>query len=286
LSRIEIVRNYFLALTALALTFVWPVHAVAQNAQATTAPSSPQAENKFGSPAVWSVNPDFLKAAHAACDKSAPPTSVPECFIGEMAKAGAPQDAVKFTRALYGSTGQVGMMGEFKSFGAIGLAWVVYPLRANENDGLLLLNGDPQFLDPDDVQKLDKTALPSDPLFLQWKKTAPKLDVWPGDRAGGAAQIQFARVRPGEKPGSQRFLFSYPLIDGCHACARSGFANYWWDFDAQGKFLGTQLLSVTRGAPPIKRGRVPPAGNTPTPATGTPPAAGETSPDAAPATPH
>jgi hypothetical protein len=277
------VRNHFLALIALALTFVWPVHAVTQNAQATTAPSSPQADNKFGSAAVWSVNPDFLKAAHAACD-NAQPTGVPECFIDEMAKAGAPADAVKFTRALYRSTGQVAMMGEFKSFGAIGLAWVVYPLRANENDGLLFLNGDPQFLDPDDVQKIDKTALQSDPLFLQWKKTAPKLDVWAGDRAGGAAQIRFARVRPGEKPGSQRFLFSYPLIDGCYACARSGFANYWWDFDAQGKFLGTQLLSVTRGAPPIKRDRRPPAGDTPT--TGTTPATGQTSPNAAPATPH
>jgi hypothetical protein len=177
------------------------------------------------------------------------------------------------------------MMGEFKSFAPVGLAWVVYPLRANQNDGLLFLNGDPQFLDPDDLQKLDKAALQRDPLFLQWKKASPKLDVWPGDRAGGAAQIQFARAWPGEKPGSLRFLFSYPLIDGCRSCARSGFANYWWDFDSQGKFLRTQLLSVTRGAPPIKRSRA--AGATPAPAPSVP--TGDTnqpSPNAAPATPH
>jgi hypothetical protein len=203
-----------------------------------------------------------------------------------MTKVGAPTDAVAFTRALYRANGQLGMMGEFKVFGAVGLAWVVYPLRANDNDGLLVLNGDPQFLDPDDLQKLDRSALQHDPLFLQWKKAAPKLDVFAGDRSGGAAQVQFARAWPGDKPGSERFLFSYPLIDGCRACARSGFANYWWDFDAQGKFVGTQLLSVTRGVPPIKRHRMPMAGD-PSATPPTPPAgAGVSSPSATPTAPH
>ena len=156
-----------------------------------------------------------------------------------MTKAGAPPDAVRFTRELHKNNAQIGIMGEFKGFGPLGLAWVVYPLRANDNDGVLLLNGDPKFLDPDDMQKLDKAALQHDPLFLEWKKTAPKLGVWPGYRAGGAAQIRMARVWPGSKPGDQSFLFSYPLIDGCRACAGSGFVNYWWDFDAQGKFQGT-----------------------------------------------
>jgi hypothetical protein len=233
---------------------------------------------------VWPVTPEFLKTAHAACDKAAPPTAVGECFLGEMAKAGAPTDAVAFTRGLYRANGQVGMMGEFKSFGALGLAWVVYPLRANDNDGLLLLNGDPQFLDPDDLQRLDKTALQHDPLYTQWKKTAPKLDVFGGDRSGGAAQVQFTRVWPGEKPGSQRFLFSYPLIDGCRACARSGFANYWWNFDAQGKFEGTQLLSVTRGVPPIKRSRTAMPGAAP--ATAPPADTGQPAPKATPVEPH
>jgi hypothetical protein len=234
-------------------------------ANAGVSESSPSS-GQFGASAIWSPAPDFLTTAHAACDNAPRPPAFAECFINQMAKAGAPPEAVKFTRELYRGTGQIGIMGEFKDFGPVGLAWVVYPLRANDNDGLLLLNGDPKILDPDDMQQLDKAALEHDPLFPEWKKTAPKLDVWPGDRSGGAAQIRFARVWAGAKPGQQRFLFSYPLIDGCRACARSGFASYWWDFDAKGKFQGTRLLSVTRGVPPIKRDlRLPPRGaQTPT----------------------
>lgn len=235
-----------------------------------------QSGGQFGSSAVWHPAPDFLTAAHAACDKAPQPPVFAECFINQMAKAAAPPDAVKFTRELYKSNAQIGIMGEFKGFGPVGLAWVVYPLRANDNDGVLLLNGNPKILDPDDIQKLDKVALEHDPLFLEWKKAAPKLGVWPGARAGGAAQIRFARVWAGAKPGDQRFLFSYPLNDGCRACAGSGFANYWWDFDAKGKFQGTHFLSVTRGVPPVKRdlgsppaGAQTPTGTRPSP-TGTP----------------
>jgi hypothetical protein len=259
------VRNSLVVLIALVLGVVslaqtTPPNAPANAGGANSLPPSAQ----FGSSAIWHPAPDFMTSAHAACDNAPPPAVFGECFINQMVKAGAPQEALKFARELYNRNGQIGIVEAFKDFGPIGLAWVVYPLRANDNDGLLLLNGDPQFLDPDDMQKLDKTAVEHDPLFLQWKKTAPKVDVWAGDRSGGEAQVRFARVWAGAKPGEQRFLFSYPLIDGCRACARSGFANFWWDFDAKGKFQGTHLLSVTRGVPPIKRDlRLPPAGSRP-----------------------
>jgi hypothetical protein len=249
-----------------------------------TAQSSP---SSVGSSAIWHPAPDFLAVAHAACDNAPRPPDFGECFINQIAKAGAPPDALKFTRELYKSNGQVGILEEYKDFGAVGLAWVVYPLRANENDALLLLNGDPKILDPDDLQKLDQTALQHDPLFLEWKKAAPKLDVWRGDRSGGEAEIRFVRVWPGANPGEQRFLFSYPLIDGCRACARSGFANYWWDFDAKGKFQGTRLLSVTRGVPPVKRDRkLPPGGpRTPVGAKSHQPGTASSSPDIPPPPP-
>jgi len=251
-----------LVLGGVSLAQTTPPNATANAGIAQSSASSGQ----FGPSAIWRPAPDFLTSAHAACDNAPRPPAFAECFINQMTKAGAPPEAVKFTRELHTSDGQIGILEEYKDFGPVGLAWVVYPLRANDNDGLLLLNGDPKILDPDDMQKLDKTALQHDPLFLEWKKTTPKLDVWPGDRSGGAAQIRFARVWAGAKPGEQRFLFSYPLIDGCRACARSGFANYWWDFDAKGKFQGTRLLSVTRGVPPVKRDvRLPPTGaQTPT----------------------
>lgn len=210
----------------------------------------------------WRPGPDFLPNAHAACDsKHAPDFS--ECFIDQMTNAGAPPEAVKFTRELYKHNGQVGIVGRTKSFGPIALAWIMYPLRANDNNGLMFLNSDPNFLDVDDMSKLDRSGLDSQALFQEWKKENPKLDVWPGDRSGGDPQVLFAKTYPSDNPTDVRFLFSYPLINGCHACARPGFANYWWTFDANGKFLGTKLISVSRVPPPIKRAKprppVPPA---------------------------
>jgi hypothetical protein len=39
--------------------------------------------------------------------------------------------------------------------------------------------------------------------------------------------------------GGTQFTVGYPLLNGCHACARAGMAIFNWNFDAQGKFLGT-----------------------------------------------
>jgi hypothetical protein len=274
-------------LVVIALTLVLGGVSLAQTAPPSSASSSSSGE--FGASAIWHANSDFLPAAHAACDKTTEPAAFAECFIDQMAKAGAPQDALKFTRELHQSRGQIGIMGEFKGFGPIGLAWVVYPLRANdEKDGLLVLNGDPKFLDPDDLQRLDKAAMESDPLFLEWKKTVPQLDVWPGDRSAGAAQVRMARVHSGTQPGEQRFIFSYPIANGCKACARSGFVNYGWEFDAKGKFQGTRLLSVTRGVPPIKHDfRLPPQGvRAPADPKPSQPGTASTPPGEAPAPPH
>ncbi len=35
----------------------------------------------------------------------------------------------------------------------------------------------------------------------------------------------------------------------------SGFVNYLWNFDSSGKFLGTKLLSVTRGRAAYQKSR-------------------------------
>src|SRR5271165_2301752 len=190
-----------------------------------------------GASAVWQPPPDFISNAHAACDKSNPPNYA-ECFIDRMAKAGAPADAVSFTRMLYRqSDGQVGIMTEFHKVGPVDEARVMYPLRANDNYALLLINGDPVILDADDLKKLDRAAMERDPLYQSVKQKYPKTDVWPGDRSG--------TTWPQTKPlpdGRLQFIVGYPLLDGCHACAHTGLARFAWNFDTRGKFLGTKYI--------------------------------------------
>ncbi len=262
-------------------------------AQAAPPAAPPPRPGAFGTSAVWPVTPEFLKSAHAACDNAKQPPSFEECFIDQMAKAGAPPDAVKFTRELYEANQQVGIMGRLHAFGDFAMTWVVYPLRANDNNGIMFVNTNPNFIDIDDLKRLDKAAMLKDPVFLEFKQTSPNLDVWPGDRSGASVYVEYARTYAADKPDDLRFLSSYPLIDGCHACARHGYANFWWDFDSKGNFLGTKFISVSRVPPPIKRARPrPPIGSVPampgvtTPPPAPPPQSGATAPEPATTAPQ
>lgn len=194
---------------------------------------------KIGSSAVWQPPKDFITNAHTACDKSANPAGVAECFIRQMSAAGAPADAVSFSRMLYKQTdGMVGIMTAFKKYGAVDAAQVLYPLRANDNYALLLVNGDPKILDVDDFKKLDHAAMEQNGFFQAIKKRFPQTDLWPGDHS---ASDPWPRVQPLTGGGTE-FVVNYQLINGCHACQHVGIARFGWEFDASGKFLHTTFI--------------------------------------------
>ena len=221
-------------------------NAFAQGMRATPPPLSAPL-GKVTAAAVWTPSQDVLNKARNFCDKSMGAASFPECFMNQLAAAGAPAESVAFTRALYQlGDGQVGVITAFKNYGAIGVAQVMYPLRANDNYGLLFVNTDPNLLDSDDLKKLDQAAMSQDAAFQAIKKQYPQADVWPGDRSG---KDPWPVAKP-QADGGTEFIVSYPLINGCHACARVGKARFGWDFDANGKFLKTVFIPTS---PPQKR---------------------------------
>ena len=192
---------------------------------------------KIGSSAVWQVSTQFLATAHAACDNSSPGA---ECMIEQMAKAGAPVDAVSFTRELYKqSHGDFGVMTGFQSQAPVAFAWITYPLRANTNYGLLFVNGKPPIINVEDLQLLDAKTMEHSFQFQDLKNQFPQANLWPGDRDGKT----WPNSQAGPNGGIQ-FVVSYPLRNGCHACASAGSALFNWNFDAQGKFLGTTFLGL------------------------------------------
>lgn len=196
------------------------------------AQSKPQS-GKVGQSSVWQMPQDFMKTAHSACDGST--TAYGKCMISQMQKAGASADAVRFTQELYTENrGEFGVMTGFQTEGPVAFAWITYPLRANTNYGLLLLNGQPHIVNIEDLKLLDIKSMKSSPQFQDLKAQFPKVDVWPGDRDGKT----WPNSQPGPNGGIQ-FTVGYPLINGCHACARAGSAIFNWNFDANGKFLGT-----------------------------------------------
>lgn len=196
---------------------------------------------KVGPSTVWRIPSSFLANAHKACDNAAQPPSFAECFINQMSKAGAPPESVAFTRELMQqSKGDVGILTGFHAVGPVDLAWITYPLRANTNYGLLLVNGQPPIVNVEDLNLLDQQGMQQSPQFQDLKNQFPSVGVWPGDRSGQT----WPNSQTGPNGGLQ-FTVGYPLINGCHACARAGFALFNWNFDPQGKFKGTSFLGMT-----------------------------------------
>jgi len=204
-------------------------------AQSTAQPA------KIGQSSVWQMPPGFVSNAQVACGKSA----ISDCMIQQMEKAGAPGDAVTFTRELYKqSHGEVGIMTGFQAVGPVDIAWITYPLRANTNNGLLLVNGKPLIVNVEELKLLDRKTMEQSSQFQNLKAQFTKVDVWPGDRDGKT----WPESQAGPNGGTQ-FVVSYPLRNGCHACAHAGFAIFTWNFDAQGKFLDTLFMGMT--PPPL-----------------------------------
>jgi len=199
---------------------------------------------KIGTSSVWQLPEQFMAKAHSACDRTAP-SGFAGCVMNQMAPAGASADAVNFTRELYKqSHGDVGIMTGFQPVGPIDIAWITYPLRANTNYGLLLVNGTPRTLNVEDPKLLDKKTMQQSPQFKDLRFQFPQVDVWPGDRDGKT----WPNSQTGPDGGIQ-FTVAYPLINGCHACAHAGSALFTWNFSAQGKFLGTTFVGMT--PPPL-----------------------------------
>jgi hypothetical protein len=203
-----------------------------------TAQSRP-APDKIDASAVWQLPAQFMTTAHAACDQSSG-SNYANCMIGQMTKAGAPANAVQFTRELYQqSHGEFGVMTGFQNGRLVAFAWITYPLRANTRYGLLLLNGQPRMVNLEDLKLLDVKAMKQSTQFQDLKAQFPDIDVWPGDRDG--------KIWPNSQPGADggvQFTVGYPLIDGCHACAHAGDAIFNWNFDPAGKFLGTSFQGI------------------------------------------
>lgn len=183
---------------------------------------------------VWHPPANFRSQVLAACENRG--TAFGECFIDQMKAAGASPDALAFTRLIHGD----GYIQAFRPVARVGIAAVFYPFRANENDGLYLVNGQPPALNIDDLQKLPSDQMESDPAYAAVKKSHANADVWPGDRSSADSLLALTF-----SDGSQEFVADYRVQEGCHACAVLGQAFFSFGFDHEGNFTGVAFSGFT-----------------------------------------
>ncbi len=182
----------------------------------------------------WNPTPEIIQAIRRECaEKQAPDFG--KCFVDFMGRSGASAQAVAFAK----STDNTGYLGRFFKKGRVDLAYVIYPFRANENQGWMLVNGDPPMVDIDALSNSPEGQLEKSPAYLRIKQKYPKVMLFGGNRTIKRLPEMIAQPHKG-----QRFVVAYRLLNGCHACERVGRARFAFDFDAKGKFLGATLLDV------------------------------------------
>ena len=189
---------------------------------------------KFDASALFQPGMSAMQMARETCTK-VPGPQFGACFVQQMQAAGASPQAVAFMRAIDND----GYMRDFKDTGRVDIAFVDYPFAANENQHCLLVNGTPNLIDVDNYDLLPKKELAKNPAYAALLEKFPNLAVFPGDRSG--THFILAKKLPN---GGQRFLVPYVLVDGCHACARTGSLQLAFDFDRAGKFLGAKVARV------------------------------------------
>lgn len=159
-----------------------------------------QATDAVTPDAVWNADKQTVQEAKQRC-VDAGGKELEECFAEAMQSFGASPEAVAFTRSFGGGT----FVRRFRETGRVDVVHVIYPFRANENNGLLLVNGDPPIVDVDDIALLPKEAMEQESkTYSAIKKSYPKVALWPGDRS--LKQPPVVETLPGE--GS---LLSFPI---------------------------------------------------------------------------
>jgi len=197
-----------------------------------------QAMTPVGPEVVWQPAPRSMQAMREACAKVAP-AKYGECLVSEMPAAGAPPGAVAFTRRIQEQMGQIAYARDFREAGKVGVILIEYMLRANENQGWLLVNGNPPLMDVDDMRWLSKESMRDNPAYAALADRYPRLMLFPGDRSS-TKELQVDPL----PDGGERFVIRYRLLNGCHACERLASCRIGFDFDEAGRFLGSRFLGL------------------------------------------
>src|SRR5271156_759894 len=228
----------FIALVA----FLTALFCPAVGAQAPAKPA-PAPSPRVTDAAAWNPSPDVVAAIRARCEPD--PAHLESCFLAEMKSAGASAEAVAFSKSL-ASTGVI-YLRVFRKLARVAVGYIQYAFRANELEGVLLVNGAPSPIDVDDESQYPEAELQKYPPYAALADKFPNISIWPADRSNPQLPKLDATGW-----GTQTFLVDYILRDGCHACAQIGTATLAFAFDTQGKFLGTRVSAVKPATPQLE----------------------------------
>ncbi len=195
---------------------------------------------------VWRSNIDPLDYGY--CKKYDPyrderdPTKT--CLVLAMRESGASPEAITFAQLLGGHQ----YMSTFREMGSVDLATACLPFWPNSGQGCdhYLVNGTPRLIDV--ARYIWDIDLRAQPFYhyLELRFIERPAILWP---------VLFKTMEQLPQ-GGQRFIFQARLARGFYnASGAIGFADVAFDFDKNGQFLGTGILSIPVVPPPFSPDR-------------------------------
>jgi predicted secreted protein len=218
-------------------------------AQEPAKPAQHSAE-RVSAAAIWNPSPEALAAIRQKCGE-ADPTHIERCFLNEMKAAGASPEAQAFAESLAAALGVV-YLRAFRRVERVDVAYIEYAFRANELEGVLLVNGNPSTIDVDDDRFTPDAEMRKNAAYAALAEQYPHISVWPGNRFDGKLPTVTSTGW-----GVQTFSVQYILRDGCHACAVVGTAALDFKFDTQGNFQGARVASVVSATAAAQAAAIP-----------------------------
>jgi predicted secreted protein len=197
---------------------------------------SQQANTKINSDAIWSPATSNMNDISTGCGYLRN-EDLYACFIKKMQAANASDRAVEFAKLLGGR----GYMKTFKPAGIVDIAYVHYPFEKEKREGCIIVNGNPALVDADDFSLLNLNELENNPDYVQLEKKYSHISLFAGDRKSNGYPLQ--ETLPGQ---GERIVVNYELRDGCSSCELIGYADFGFDFDSTGNYMGEKFISVKK----------------------------------------
>jgi predicted secreted protein len=188
--------------------------------------------------AVWTPTPEQLSDIRRKCTEG-DPAQHETCFLNAMKSAGASDEAMAFVKEF--AANGLAYVRAFRDTGRVDIAYIEYLFRANNLDGVLLVNGTPPIIDVDDYKFLSQEDLSKNDAYAALLQKYPNVNVFPGDR------YHTDWPKTILSSAGQKFEVSYLLLNGCHACEGIGTAIMAFDFDSHGRFAKARLMDVQTG---------------------------------------
>ena len=178
-------------------------------------------------------DPNFIKAARECAIlhpfqqyMAETPKVVSACVEKYMKSHGASAQAIAFMRF----APVPAQISELRNYGPVSVAYAEM-LFADRGDGWTVIGKSGELIPlwaPADISQ--------DPQFSEFRKSSPDVDLWPDGLTWPRASTT--------ANGGERLVFTFQLKT-CHACAIAANAELAYDFDRNGRFLGTHLLKIT-----------------------------------------